>query len=100
MPLYEFRCETCGPFEQWRRLSETTTPMLCPTCQVAAKQIYSAPGLIMTSSALRRRVDQSAEPKVVTRHQSQEPCHNHHAHGDKSHTHNHAHLGRPWMVGH
>ena len=100
MPLYEFRCETCGLFEQWRRLNEASSSMVCPTCQAVAKQVYSAPGLIMTPYALRHRVEQSAEPKVVTRPQSQESCPKHHAHRHSSQDHSHAHSGRPWMVGH
>lgn len=92
MLLYEFRCETCGPFEQWRALSEASLPMLCPTCQVVAKRVYSPPGIIMTPYALRHRVEQSAEPKVV----SEKPVsHQHQAHG-----HSQADHGRPWMVGH
>lgn len=101
MPLYTFRCETCGPFEQWRTLNETSTPMLCPTCEAVAKRIYSAVGLIMTPHALRRRIDQGAEPQVITRPQHQEPAsHQHHSHQHGSHGHKHTHPGRPWMVGH
>lgn len=90
MPLYEFRCDTCGSFEQWRRLEQASEPMLCPTCEVVAKRIYSVAGLIMTPAVLRRRVEQSVEPKVVKR---SDPKHS------KSHDHNHHH-GRPWMIGH
>lgn len=91
MPLYEFRCETCGIFEQRRSLEEASNLMLCPTCQAVAKLIISAPGIIMTPYALRRRVERSAEPQVVKR--SQEPTtHKHH--------HHHHHQGRPWMIGH
>lgn len=91
MPLYEFRCETCGIFEQRRSLEEASNPMLCPTCQAVAKLIISAPGIIMTPYALRSRVERSAEPQVVKR--SQEPTtHKHH--------HHHHHQGRPWMIGH
>ncbi len=100
MPLYEFRCETCGPFEQWRALSETGIPMICPTCEAVTKRVYSAIGLITTPYALRYRIEQGAEPKVVTRPQSEESAHKHQAHGHKSHQHSHAHHGRPWMVGH
>lgn len=99
MPLYEFRCETCGLFDQWRTLSEATAPMVCPTCQSTAKRIYSVPGVITTPYALRRRVEQSAEPKVVARPQGEESGSSH----DHSHKHSaqgHNHHGRPWMVGH
>lgn len=88
MPLYEFRCETCGIFEQRRSLEEASNPMLCSTCQAVAKLIISAPGIIMTPYTLRSRVERSAEPRVVKR--SQEPT---------THKHHH-HQGRPWMIGH
>lgn len=92
MPLYEFNCETCGTFEKFRSMSEASEPMLCPTCEAEAKRIYSVAGLITTPSALRSRIDQSAEPRVVNRSEVK-----------KSHTHKHDrnhHHGRPWMIGH
>lgn len=94
MPLYEFRCETCGIFEQRRSLEEASNPMLCPTCQAVAKRVISAPGLIMTPYALQSRVERSAEPRVVKRTQNQEPAIH------KHHHHHHHHQGRPWMIGH
>lgn len=90
MPLYEFRCSVCGPFEQWRSLAQAGEPMACPNCKLAAKRIYSVAGLLTTPSALRQRIEQSAEPKVTKRDR------HHHA---ASHQHNHQ-QGRPWMIGH
>jgi putative FmdB family regulatory protein len=87
MPLYEFRCNTCGPFETWRNMAQASEPMLCPSCDTLAKRIYSVAGLILTPSALSRRIEQSAEPKVQ-QHQSH------------SHSHHHNYHGRPWMIGH
>lgn len=92
MPLYEFRCETCGIFEQRLSLDESSNPMPCPTCEVVAKRVISAPGLITTPYALRSRVERSAEPRVVKR--AQEPA------TQKHHHHHHHHQGRPWMIGH
>ena len=94
MPLYEFRCEECGIFEQRRSLEEASKSMHCPTCQVDAKRVISAPNVIMTPYALRSRVERSAEPRVVKRNQSQEPV------THKHHHHHHHHQGRPWMIGH
>lgn len=90
MPLYDFRCETCGVFEQKRSITEASNPIPCPTCQAAAKRIISAVRIVKTPSALSRRVEQSAEPRVVQR----TPQHNH-----STHNHNHHH-GRPWAIGH
>ena len=91
MPLYEFRCSTCGSFEQWRSLAQASEPMACPNCKLAAKRIYSVAGLLTTPSALRQRIEQSAEPKVATKGDR-------HPHAT-SHQHNHQ-QGRPWMIGH
>jgi putative FmdB family regulatory protein len=65
MPVYEFLCATCGSFEQRRSLQEVGEPMACPMCQIVATRIYSTAGLILTSGAVRRRIEQGAEPKVV-----------------------------------
>ncbi len=89
MPLYDFRCETCGIFEQKRSITEASNPIPCPNCQAVAKRIISAVGIVKTPSALSRRVEQSAEPRVVQRAQK-------HDHSK----HNHQHHGRPWAIGH
>lgn len=89
MPLYDFRCETCGIFEQKRSIAEASNPISCPTCQAIAKRIISAVGIVKTPSVLSRRVEQSAEPRVVQRTSQ----HNHSQH-------NHQHHGRPWAIGH
>jgi len=73
MPTYEFLCEVCGPFEQRRNIQEASDPMACPTCLVTAQRIYSTAGFILTSGTLRRRIEQSAEPNVVTRPKPEEP---------------------------
>ncbi len=90
MPLYDFRCETCGIFEQSRSIQTANDLMLCPTCNTVAKRLISAVGILKTPTQLSKRVEQSAEPRVVQR----APQHNHSAH-----THNHHH-GRPWAIGH
>ncbi|KJH72697.1 FmdB family zinc ribbon protein [Aliterella atlantica] len=89
MPLYDFRCQTCGVFEQKRSIAEASNPIPCPSCQAVAKRIISAVGVVKTPSAISQRVEQSAEPRVVQRT----------AKHDHSH-HNHQHRGRPWAIGH
>ena len=60
-------CETCGPFERHRSLNEAGDPMACPTCLSVAQRVYSTLAHILTSAALRRGLEQQAEPKVVKR---------------------------------
>ena len=90
MPTYEFRCDTCGPFEQRRRIQDAGAPMRCPTCQAEAARIYSTAGVILTSGAVRRRIERGAEPQVVTRSTPEAPA-------SKPPQ---AAQGRPWQLGH
>lgn len=90
MPLYEYKCETCGRFEQWRTLAEVSTPMLCPTCEAVAKRVFSAPNVNLNSS-LRRRSGEAKKPQVVKRSQDQEPA---------TPKYSQQPNGRPWMISH
>jgi putative FmdB family regulatory protein len=34
MPIYEYRCETCGEtFEKIRRMQDADNPLQCPRCE-------------------------------------------------------------------
>jgi putative FmdB family regulatory protein len=34
MPLYEYRCRTCGqPFEMLRKMQDADRGLICPECQ-------------------------------------------------------------------
>jgi putative FmdB family regulatory protein len=69
MPLYGFHCDRCGPFEEWRPLSEASSPSRCPTCGGPGRRLYSAPGLVRTPAAVRqaRNLEERSahEPEVV-----------------------------------
>jgi len=45
MPLYEYRCKTCGKkFEEIRNLGDRDTDLACPTCgEKAPERTLSAP---------------------------------------------------------
>ena len=90
MPIYEFLCATCGPFEQHRPLAEASAPMACPSCQVEAQRIYSTGGCMLTAGALRRRMERGVEPQIVTRPKPQEPAP----------TLQQSARSRPWQLGH
>ncbi|MGI0489893.1 FmdB family zinc ribbon protein [Pantanalinema rosaneae CENA516] len=88
MPLYEFRCQTCGVFDQWRTMAECHQPATCPTCNQEAKRIISPPA-VQLSGSFRLRQEKS-EPELVQRHVPEpKPSQ------PRSHT-----GGRPWMLGH
>lgn len=94
MPKYVYLCEECGPFEEWINMREVTEFFYCPTCKIPAARLYTPPGLITSSPALRHRIEQSAIPKVVNRK-------NHGQHQSRHHHTSSCELGqRPWQVGH
>lgn len=44
MPTYNYRCETCGPFEIFQKMSDDTLTT-CPDCSDTVKKVFSAPGI-------------------------------------------------------
>ncbi len=88
MPLYEFKCDKCGVFDQWRTMAESSLPAICPECQEDAKRIFSAPMLLSGSLRLKK---ETSEPQLIKRSQDREP----ERPKLKSHT-----GGRPWMISH
>lgn len=55
MPVYDYRCEACGPFDALRPMSECRMPAACPHCeQPASRIIGTAPALATLSQAARR----------------------------------------------
>ncbi|OYD15212.1 hypothetical protein CH330_06305 [candidate division WOR-3 bacterium JGI_Cruoil_03_51_56] len=50
MPIYEYRCESCGKvIEQLRSARETDESVTCPDCSKPMKRVFSAPGGIWLS---------------------------------------------------
>jgi putative FmdB family regulatory protein len=105
MPLYDYTCETCGPFRTWRSMSQYGEPAECPTCAEAAPRMMATPNLndmLSTSRIAHSRNEKSAHnPDVVKVFPSG------HAHDHKHTTDGHHHVPqhrhrskRPWMVGH
>ena len=74
MPLYEFRCSRCGPFDLQRPMREATHAASCPTCTRTAPRSYAVRGGVGLTGPLRGagradrdRVDRarSGEPTVT-----------------------------------
>jgi putative FmdB family regulatory protein len=91
MPLYEYKCETCGAFEQWRTLAEAKTPMLCPTCQAVAKRVFSPPSVNLNSGSLQLKEGEAKEPRLLKSSQHKEPT---------KPRYSQQRNGRPWMISH
>ena len=71
MPMYEFECETCGPFQTWRPMDEARLPAPCPHCHADGVRVYSPPLLYKSSPVVRkaRQLEEVSthEPQVVHR---------------------------------
>ena len=44
MPVYEYRCPTCGPFDLRRAYDRAVQPAPCPACASPSRRVYTAPG--------------------------------------------------------
>jgi putative FmdB family regulatory protein len=93
VPVYEYTCEACGPFELWRPVLDASAARLCPTCDAPARRRFTPPAVARTSVPLRAardREDRSAHAPDVVRAPSGRalPWQPGHAHG------------APWTVGH
>lgn len=118
MPIYDYLCTRCGPFEERRPMSESGLSVLCASCHTLAPRLPAAPRLNLMAANNRyahTRNEKSAhEPDVVHRMIAPDGHahaagaeHQHHAHSH-SHSHGQAHghgraaspSPRPWMLGH
>lgn len=71
MPLYEYECSACGPFEATRPMAESSQPGACPTCGGRApRAILTAPSFAGMPAASRTAFATNErsrhEPKRVT----------------------------------
>ena len=105
MPLYDYACDACGPFREWRPMSAAGEPAECPVCGQDAPRTIAAPFLANMNPHSRiahQRNEKSADqPQVVKKssgHDASAHPHRHCAHGHKN-GYSHGH-GRPWMIGH
>ncbi|WP_219418563.1 FmdB family zinc ribbon protein [Pseudonocardia nigra] len=74
MPLYEFRCPACGPFDLHREMQDAQDAATCPTCSTPARRVYSSSGGSLARGPLRdagttdrARIDRarSGEPTIT-----------------------------------
>ena len=106
MPIYDYLCPACGPFEERRPMSELNAEATCATCGAPAPRLPAAPSLNLMSSNNRiahTRNEKSAhEPGVVHRMvpPDLQPHATHHGAHVVAHSHEHRPSPRPWMLGH
>ena len=74
MPLYEFRCPQCGPFDLRRDMQDVADAAVCPSCDHPARRVYPVSGgrpwqgpLCDAGKADRARVERarSGEPVIT-----------------------------------
>lgn len=54
MPVYEYACPHCGPFEELRPMAEFQVPQPCPSCGAPAPRVVlTAPGLALMEAGRR-----------------------------------------------
>lgn len=72
MPIYEYMCESCGPFEEMCAMARRADPHECPDCGAMAQRVVlTAPRLVVMPAERRQaftRNERSAHaPQVSTR---------------------------------
>jgi putative FmdB family regulatory protein len=93
MPTYDFRCSTCGPFEERRSITEGAERATCAGCGADAPRVWSSPAIggRRSAAALADAVDDRS------RHDPQRVVGNP---GGGSHGHHHHGPTRPWQIAH
>jgi putative FmdB family regulatory protein len=120
MPLYRYDCETCGPFQAWARMNESTKKVQCPNCCIPKPRAVAAPFIARMDTATRKahaRNEKSAhEPMVMSRHQVEKSGRSRHGHSHakdacfgarnpgasrlENNYRVHTAPNRPWLIGH
>lgn len=69
MPLYDYRCGSCGDFREFRPMTESSTSRVCPICGAPSQRMISAPflaGKDPNSQITHPRNDQTSVPWRAT----------------------------------
>ena len=68
MPSYEYECQTCGTFTEFRSIARRDIPASCAICDSPAPRVISAPNLALMSPlhrmAATRNERSQHEPRV------------------------------------
>jgi putative FmdB family regulatory protein len=100
MPLYDYQCRVCGPFKEFRPLSEWDEDTKCPNCGSSSKRCIAMPRLQCVSRNVRvahERNERSAEEPRVMRREELDAAHGHIAPRSRQHGRN---MYRGSVLGH
>ena len=71
MPLYNYVCSACGPFDAWSPMADANRPCACPNCDTPSRRDVASPHLALMNGSLRKALARSerstSEPKQVKR---------------------------------
>lgn len=75
MPIYEYRCDTCGNvFEEWHRHADDITEQACPECRETAHRLISSTTFVLKGGGWyvteygNRKADGGAKTSTQTGH--------------------------------
>ncbi len=69
MPLYDYVCEACGPFEALSPMERYAEPCDCPDCGTAApRALLSAPRLAVMDGARRQAFETNERSRHAPHH--------------------------------
>ncbi|MCE1237374.1 MAG: zinc ribbon domain-containing protein [Hyphomicrobiales bacterium] len=54
MPIYDYECESCGPFREMRPMAESAAPCACPVCATPSPRAFLSMPHLFTMDAGRR----------------------------------------------
>lgn len=73
MPVYVYRCDQCGPYDQRRNAEDSSRLLPCPRCSGDTKRVYTAPAIRSRSGALGGASAASAAGDRIDRARAGEP---------------------------
>jgi putative FmdB family regulatory protein len=71
VPVYEFRCADCGPFDLRRDMQDAADTAACPSCDQPARRVYAVSACRRSTGPLRDAT--KADRARVDRSRSGEP---------------------------
>jgi len=94
MPLYDYVCDACGAFREWRPMAQSDEAAACPSCGKPSSRSVSMPFLPCVSRNTRiahERNERSADAPTVMRREELDARHGrikpqpHGGHGHRDH---------------
>ncbi|MCX4191364.1 FmdB family zinc ribbon protein [Methylophaga sp. OBS1] len=74
MPLYDYRCDSCGSFSAMQKMSQSSAPAVCPACGAMADRIISAPRLALMDRGTRTAMERNEASAHAPRHARRSSC--------------------------